>query len=252
MAIPIRNSQEIQRLYLASQVVGKTLFYIQDFIKPGITLLEIDTLIEDYIYSLGAKPAFKGLYGFPKAACISVNQVIIHGIPTSYCLKEGDIVGIDIGANLDGWYGDGAITLGVGKISKQNEQLIECAKNSLMVAISHIKEGMYFKELSKVIENEIINRGFVPLRDYCGHGIGRKPHDEPSILNYVDTENLKQGPKIKNGMVFCIEPMICINSGKPKVLKDGWSVVSEDGLNGAHYEHTVAIINGVAKILTEV
>lgn len=252
MAIPIRNAQEIEKLYLASQVVGKTLSYISGFIKPGISLLEIDKLAEEYIYALGAKPAFKGLYGFPNTACISVNQVIIHGIPTSYCLKDGDIVGIDIGANLDGWYGDGAITLGVGEIAKQDKKLIDCARDSLMVAISSIKEGMYFKELSKIIEEVITSRGFVPLRDYCGHGIGRKPHDEPSILNYVDSVNLKQGSKIRNGMVFCIEPMVCVSSGIPKILSDKWSVVSEDGLNGAHYEHTVAIVDGFARILTEV
>lgn len=252
MAIAIRNLNEIKKLHSASQIVGKTLEYIQGFIQPGISLLELDQLVEEYILSCGARPAFKGLYGFPNAACISVNEVIIHGIPSSYCLKEGDIVGIDIGTEIEGWYGDGAITVGVGAISEQDKRLINCAKDTLMEAISNISVGMYFKELSKMIQDCIISKGFVPLREYCGHGIGRKPHDEPSILNYVDTPNYRQGPKIKNGMVFCIEPMICSRSGKPKVLSDGWSVVSEDGLRGSHYEHTIAIIDGVAKILTEV
>lgn len=251
MSIPIRNAGEIDKLHNASKIVGNTLAYIKDFVKPGVSLLELDSLVEEHIVSFGARPSFKGLYGFPHAACISVNEVIIHGIPSSYCLKEGDIVGIDIGSELDGWYGDGAITLSVGDTDSQSKALIACAKDSLMYAISEIRDGMYFKELSKIIEDFILARGFVPLRDYCGHGIGRKPHDEPMIMNYLDSNNAKQGPKIRNGMVFCIEPMICVESGKPKVLSDGWGVVSEDGFRGAHYEHTVAVINGRAKILTE-
>ncbi len=252
MAIPIRLTKEIDKLRLANKIVGKTLQYIQPFVKPNVTLLELDSLIEKHIRSLGARPAFKGLYGFPNAACISVNEVIIHGIPTNYVLKEGDIVGIDIGSELDGWYGDGAITLGVGKIEKRDRALLDCSKGALDFAISQIKEGMYFKELSKILEDFIVSKGFVPLRDYCGHGIGRKPHDEPSIPNYIDSTNVKQGPKIKNGMVFCLEPMVCVQSGRPKVLSDRWSVVSEDGFRGSHHEHTVAIVNGVAEILTEV
>ncbi len=251
MSISIRNTKEIDKLHDASKVVGSTLAYIKDFIRPGVSLLELDSLVEEHIISFGARPSFKGLYGFSHATCISVNEVIIHGIPTSYCLKEGDIVGIDIGSELDGWYGDGAITVPVGSIDSQSEALIDCAKSSLIHAISEIREGMYFKELSKIIEDFILAKGFVPLKDYCGHGIGRKPHDEPMIMNYLDSGNPKQGPKIRNGMVFCIEPMICVKSGTPKVLSDGWSVVSEDGFRGAHYEHTIAIINGRAKILTE-
>ncbi len=251
MSIPIRHAKEIEKLHQASRVVGSTLEYIRGFIKPGISLLELDSLIEEHILSLGAKPSFKGLYGFPNAACLSVNEVIIHGIPSDYCLREGDIIGVDIGSNLDGWFGDGAITAPVGRVSAQSEALIACARDSLMHAVSQIREGMYFKELSKLIEDFILSRGFVPLRDYCGHGIGRKPHDEPAIMNYFDGENAKQGPKIRNGMVFCIEPMVCVKSGKPKLLSDQWSVVSEDGYFGSHYEHTVAVIDGRAKILTE-
>lgn len=251
MSIPIRNAKEVDKLYRAARVVGDTLAYIRDFIKAGTSLLELDALVEKKIHSFNSRPSFKGLYGFPNATCISVNEVIIHGIPTDYCLKEGDIVGIDIGSELEGWYGDGAITVAVGKTTQQNEKLINCAKDTLLSAIAEIRDGMYFKELSGILEKNILSRGFVPLRDYCGHGIGRKPHDEPMITNYLDTDNPKQGPKIRNGMVFCIEPMVCVKSGVPKVLSDGWSVVSEDGCFGAHYEHTVAIIDGRAKILTE-
>ncbi|MCE3040154.1 type I methionyl aminopeptidase [Helicobacter anatolicus] len=251
MSIIIRNKKEIDSLRRPNALVGATLKYIQDFIKPGISLKDIDSLIEDFILSHNAKPSFKGLYGFPSSACLSVNEVIIHGIPTDYILQEGDIIGIDVGTQIDGWYGDGAITMGVGKITLQDQKLIDCAKETLLNSISEIKAGMYFKELSKILEENIRKQGFVPLRDYCGHGIGRKPHDEPSIPNYLESSNCKQGPKIKNGMVFCIEPMVCVESGEPRVLQDKWSVVSSDGFRGSHYEHTVAIIDGVAEILTE-
>lgn len=177
--------------------------------------------------------------------------MIIHGIPDGATLKEGDIVGLDIGTELDGWYGDTAVTVAVGKISKEDEELIACAKESLEFAISSIKEGMRFKELSKIIEDFVEARGYKPLRNFCGHGIGRSPHEEPSILNYVEG-NPSQGPKIKNGMVFCIEPMICQKSGEAKILTDKWAVVSKDGLRGSHYEHTVAVIGGKAEVLSKI
>jgi methionyl aminopeptidase len=151
----------------------------------------------------------------------------------------------------DGWYGDAAVTVGVGKITEANKDLIACSYDALMYAIEHITEGMRFKELSLLLEEFILARGYIPLRSFCGHGIGRKPHEEPEIPNYLEGNNPKQGPKIKNGMVFCIEPMICQKSGKAKILDDKWSVVSEDGLFGSHYEHTVAVINGKAVILSQ-
>ncbi len=153
------------------------------------------------------------------------------------------------GDKLDGYYGDGAITIPIGKISKKDEALIACAKDSLYYAIDNIRVGMRFKELSLMIEEFILNRGFVPLRDFSGHGIGKKPHEDPTILNYLQGKP-KQGPKIKNGMVFCIEPMICQRSGKPVVMDDKWSVISEDGLRTSHYEHTVAIIDNRAIIIS--
>lgn len=252
MAISLKKHDEIEKLYQANQIVGKTLQYLQDTIKPGMTLKEIDTLGEEYIRSFGAIPSFKGLYGFSGSVCTSVNTVIIHGIPNEYKLKEGDIVGLDIGTNLDGWFGDAAITMGVGKISKVDEELIACAKDTLYHAIDIIKPGMRFKELSVAIEEFIHSRGYIPLTGFCGHGIGKKPHEEPEIPNYLEHGSPKSGPKIKNGMVFCLEPMICQKLGTPKILEDEWSVVSEDGLNTSHYEHTVAVIDNKAKILSEV
>jgi methionyl aminopeptidase len=205
---------------------------------------------EDYISSLDARAAFKGLYGFPAGVCTSLNRVVIHGTPSNTVIKEGDILGLDIGIEKDGWYGDAAITMPIGKISKEDERLIACSYDTLFHAIDIIKPGMRFKELSLEMENFILQSGYVPLRGFCGHGIGRKPHEEPEIPNYLDGNNPKQGPKIKNGMVFCLEPMICQKSGTAVILDDKWSVVSEDGLRGSHYEHTVAVIDGKAEILS--
>lgn len=251
MAIPLRKIDEIEKLRTAGLAVAKTLNYLKQNVKPGMTLLEVDKMGEQFLHSLGARPSFKGLYGFPNAICTSLNEVIIHGIPSNTVLKEGDILGIDIGSEIEGWYGDAAITMPIGKISKEDEELIACSKDALYYAIDIIKEGMRFKELSKAIEDFIRRRGYVPLIRFCGHGIGRKPHCEPEIPNYIETPNVKAGPKIKNGMVFCLEPMICQKDQEPVILDNDWDVVSKDGLRTSHYEHTVAVINGKAVILTE-
>ena len=250
MAITIKKAQEIAKLSVANKIVAKTLEYLAGNIHPGLSLKELNAMGESYIHSLCARPAFKGLYGFPAGVCTSVNEVIIHGIPTDYRLKEGDIVGLDIGTEVDGWYGDSAITVGVGEITKDDENLIACAKDALYYAIDIIQPEMRFKELSHAIEQFILQKGYVPLRGFCGHGIGRKPHEEPELPNYLEGINPKSGPKIKNGMVFCIEPMICHKEGTPKILEDKWSVVSTDGLRGSHYEHTVAIVDGKVEILS--
>ncbi|MFV0480957.1 MAG: type I methionyl aminopeptidase [Campylobacteraceae bacterium] len=250
MAINIRNFKEIQKLATASRAVAKTLNYLKNELHIGMSLKEINKLGEEYIKSLGARPSFKGLYGFPAGVITSVNEVIIHGIPDDYKLKDGDIISLDIGTEIDGWYGDAAITAGVGEISQLDKDLIACSYDSLMYGISIIEEGMHFKELSHEIEKFILARGFVPLRGFCGHGIGKKPHEEPEIPNYLEGTKTNQGPKIKNGMVFCIEPMICQKDGTPKILEDKWAVVSVDGLRGSHYEHTVAMIDKKPKILS--
>ena len=250
MSIALRKPQEIEKLRAANKIVGGALELLRKNTKVGASLNELDAMAEDYILSHGAKPSFKGLYGFPNSVCCSLNQVIIHGIPTDYKLQEGDVIGYDIGTELDGWFGDAAITVGVGKTSVEDEALIACAKDTLYEAISKIKEGMRFKELSLILENSIRNRGFVPLYNFCGHGIGKKPHEEPEIPNYLEGKSPKGGPKIKNGMVFCLEPMICQNDSQPVILENKWDVVSADRLRGSHYEHTVAVINGKAEILS--
>ena len=250
MAIALRKPAEIDKLRAANKIVAGALNLMRENTKVGANLKELDAMAEDFIRAAGAKPSFKGLYGFPSSVCCSLNEVIIHGIPTDYKLQDGDVIGFDIGTELDGYFGDAAISVGVGKISKEDEDLIACAKDSLYHAIDVIRDGMRFKELSLELEKFIKGRGYVPLRNFCGHGIGKKPHEEPEIPNYLDSSNSKAGPKIKNGMVFCLEPMICQKNGQPKILENGWDVVSEAGLRGSHYEHTVAVINGRAEILS--
>jgi len=250
MAITLRKPNELTKLALAGSIVGKTLKHLKENITVGMSLKEIDAMGEEFIRAHGAEPSFKGLYGFPASVCTSLNEVCIHGIPTDYKVQEGDILGLDLGTKIDGYFGDAAISMGIGKISKEDEDLIACSKDALYHAIDNIKVGMRFKELSHILETFIRDRGYVPLRDFCGHGIGTKPHEEPNIPNYVDGKP-NQGPKIKNGMVFCLEPMVCQKGENPVILEDKWSVVSEDGLHSSHYEHTVAIIDNKAVILTE-
>jgi methionyl aminopeptidase len=251
MAIALRNKNEIAGLRAANRLVARTLERLARAVKAGVTTRELAQEAEDFIVSNGGRASFKGLYDppFAGAICTSVNEIIIHGVPNDTPLEEGDIVGLDVGVELNGWYGDAAVTLPVGKIAAADQKLIDCAKDTLYEAIGEIRAGMHFKELSEVLENAIGKRGFVPLRGYCGHGIGRLPHEEPSILNYVEGKP-NQGPKIKDGMVFCIEPMICQKSGACAVLSDKWSVVSKDGLNGSHYEHTVVIVGSRAEIIS--
>ncbi len=250
MAIALRKSDELVKLRAANKIVGGTLELLASHAKAGVSLKELDAMGEDYIRSQGARPSFKGLYGFPNSVCTSLNEVIIHGIPSDYRLQDGDVIGFDVGTEKEGYFGDAAISVGIGEISPLDEALIACAKDTLYHAIDVIRDGMHFKELSHAMEKFILSRGFVPLRNFCGHGIGRKPHEEPEIPNYLDAPNPKAGPKIKNGMVFCLEPMICQKEGASKILANGWDVVSTDGLRGSHYEHTVAIINGRAEILS--
>ncbi|MDY0237397.1 MAG: type I methionyl aminopeptidase [Campylobacterales bacterium] len=250
MAITLKKPSEIEKLARAGECVAKTLNYLKEIVKPGMTLAQINNYGEEFLHKLNVRPAFKGLYGFPGGVCTSLNEVVIHGIPDERVVKEGDILGLDIGSEYQGWYGDAAMTIPIGKISKEDEDLIACSKDALYAAIDYIKEGMRFKELSYFLEQFILDRGYVPLRGFCGHGIGRKPHEEPEIPNYLEGKNPKQGPKIKNGMVFCIEPMVCQKDGTPIIKEDKWSVVSKDGLRTSHYEHTVAIVNSRAKIIS--
>jgi len=250
MAISIRKPKEIEEIKKSAKIVAKTLKLLRENTKPGITPLELDKIAEEFIRSHGARPAFKGLYDFPNSVCISRNGVVIHGIPNNEPLKEGDVVGYDVGVELNGWYGDAAITVGVGKIKEEYQKMIDVARDAIYHAVKHIKPGIRYKQISKLIEDYITSHGYVPLKGYSGHGIGRKPHEEPQILNYVEGKP-NQGEKVKNGHVFCIEPMLCHKCGEPVLADNGWDVYCEDMEVGVHYEHQIAIINNKAEILTE-
>ncbi len=250
MAISIRKPKEIEEIKKSAKIVAKTLKLLRENTKPGITPLELDKMAEEFIRSHGARPAFKGLYDFPNSVCISRNGVVIHGIPNNEPLKEGDVVGYDVGVELNGWYGDAAITVGVGKIKEEYQKMIDVARDAIYHAVKHIKPGIRYKQISKLIEDYITSHGYVPLKGYSGHGIGRKPHEEPQILNYVEGKP-NQGEKVKNGHVFCIEPMLCHKCGEPVLADNGWDVYCEDMEVGVHYEHQIAIINNKAEILTE-
>lgn len=250
--IELKKPDEIEKLRMANKIVAQTLDHLEANIKIGMSLKQIADMAEKFILSKGAKPSFKGLYGFEGAICTSLNNVCIHGTPTDVKIKEGDILGLDVGTFLNGFYGDGARTIGIGQISDTDKALIACAKDALYYAIDLVKPGLRFKELSKAIEDFITKRGFLPLLNYCGHGIGRFPHGEPEIPNYLEKgQNAKSGEKIKNGMVFCLEPMICQKDNHPVHLNGKWDAASADGLNSAHYEHCVAVVNNRAEILTQ-
>ena len=251
MAIPIKKIKEIEEIKKPAQIVAKTLKLLKENTKVGITPLELDKLAEEFIIKNGGRPAFKGLYGFPNAVCISINNCIIHGIPSNTPLKEGDIVGYDVGVEINGWYGDAAITMGVGKIEEKYQKMIDISKEAIYYTIKRIKPGIRYKQISKLLEEFIKSKGYVPLKGYSGHGIGRKPHEEPQILNYVEGK-ANQGEKVKNGHVFCLEPMICMECGEPVVGENGWDVYCADMKVGVHYEHQIAIVNNKPIILTEV
>lgn len=250
MAIAIRKKSEIEQIKISAQIVAKTLKLLKENAKAGVTPIELDKMAEEFIRSFNARPAFKGLYDFPNSVCISVNGVVIHGIPSNEPLKEGDVVGFDVGVEKNGWYGDAAITIGIGEIDEKYKKMIEVSKNALYYAVDNIKVGMRYKQISKLLEEYITSNGFVPLRGYSGHGIGRKPHEEPQILNYVEGKP-NQGEKVKNGHVFCLEPMLCCEDGEPILGENGWDVYCGDMKVGVHYEHQIAIVDNKPIILTQ-
>ena len=250
MAIPIRKKSEIEEIKKPALLVAKTLKLLEKEAKAGKTPKELNQLAEEFIIKNGGRPAFKGLYDFPAGVCVSKNGCVIHGIPDDEPLKEGDVVGFDVGVKMNGWYGDAAITIGIGDIKEEYKKMIEVAKGALFYAVENIKVGMRYKQISKLLEEYITSHGYVPLKGYSGHGIGRKPHEEPQILNYVEGK-ANQGEKVKNGHVFCLEPMLCHKFGEPVLAENGWDVYCEDMEVGVHYEHQIAIVDNKAIILTQ-
>ena len=245
--IHIRSAGEIQKILKACQIVKETLDMIQGLIVPGITPLELDTEAEKFIRSKGAEPGFKGWYGYPATLCISVDDEVVHGIPNDRRLQDGEIVSIDVGSLIDGYYGDHAKTYSVGKIDSNKKKLIAVTQDCLMAAIDQALPGNRIGDISHAVQKKAESNGFSVVTELVGHGIGTKLHEEPQIPNFGTSGT---GPRIETGMCFAIEPMI--NMGKAEVYtkKDNWTVCTKDGMPSAHFEHTITITENGAKILT--
>ena len=247
MAILIKSNEQINKMRLAGDIVKKTHELLEKYIKPGITTEELDKIAEDFILSQGATPSFKGYNGFPASICTSINEVVIHGIPSLKKLKDGDIIGIDIGAYKDGYHGDAARTFAVGKIGEDAQQLIDVTKQSFFEGIKFARAGNHLFEISAAVEDYVKGFGYSVVKDFVGHGIGRDMHEDPQIPNY---RQKFRGPKLSKGMTLAIEPMINIGTGDIKVLSDGWTVITIDKKLSSHYENTVLITDGEPELLT--
>ncbi|HTA83529.1 MAG TPA: type I methionyl aminopeptidase [Bacteroidia bacterium] len=242
-----KTESDIQKIRESSLIVSETLAEIGKAIKPGITTAELDKIAESYILSQGAKPAFKGYKGFPATLCVSVNAQVVHGIPGKYALKEGDIVSVDCGVVKDNYFGDSAYTFRVGKISEEVANLLRVTKESLYRGIEAAVEGNRMGDLSSAIEAHAMEHKYGVVRELVGHGIGRNLHEAPDVPNYGRKGN---GIKLQRGLVIAIEPMINMGKKEVKQEEDGWTITTKDGKPSAHFEHTVAIGNGKAEILT--
>ena len=245
--IIIKSSNELNYMRKASQIVAETLLLIENSIKPGITTAELDRIAEEFIYKNDARPSFKGLYGFPSTLCISINEQVVHGIPGAYRLKEGDIISVDCGAVYQGYHGDAARTFPVGKISQEAQRLIEVTRESFFEGVKFAQVGNRLTDISHAIQKHVENSGFSIVRDFVGHGIGRNLHEDPEVPNFGTSG---RGPRLREGMVLAIEPMVNIGSSKVQTLSDGWTVVTKDRSLSAHYENTVAILPDGPEILT--
>jgi methionyl aminopeptidase len=246
--IYLKSERELNLMRKAGAIVARILDDMAQMAAPGLSTGEIDRFAESRIKELGAKPAFKGYNGFPACVCISVNQEVVHGIPSNKrILKDGDIVGIDFGVIYDGWYGDSARTVAVGKITPEAQKLLEVTQESLNRGIAQCRDGNRVFDIGHAVQNYVENFGYGVVREFVGHGIGRALHEDPQVPNYGPKG---KGPALKVGMVLAIEPMINAGSHEVKVLKDGWTAVTTDNSLSAHFEHTVAITPNGPEILT--
>ncbi len=245
--IIIKNHKEIDLMRRAGRIVAETLLLVEKHVKPGITTAELDRIAEEFITKHGAKPSFKGLYGFPASLCISVNEQVVHGIPGGYVLKDGDIVSVDCGALIDGFHGDAARTFGVGNISEEAKKLIKVTEESFFKGIEHAKIGNRLTDISNEIQSHVEASGFSIVREFVGHGIGKSVHEDPEVPNFGRPG---RGPKLLEGMTLAIEPMVNIGTYKVSTLGDDWTVVSSDRSLSAHYENTIVILPDGPEILT--
>lgn len=245
----IKNSEQISIMKKAGRITAEALLVAKDLIRPGISTKEIDTKIRHYIEKCGAKPSFLGYAGFPGSACISINNQVIHGIPSDrVILKEGDIVKVDVGARFRGYNGDSARTFPVGKVSDEALRLISVTEKSFYEAMKAAKAGNRIGDIGFAVENFVISNGFSVVRDYVGHGVGKDLHEEPEIPNFGKAG---RGVRLYSGMTLAIEPMVNAGTHQVNVLKDGWTVVTSDGKLSAHYENSIAITDGDPIILTD-
>jgi methionyl aminopeptidase len=246
--IHYKSRDEIDLMRKSNQLVAKTLAEAGKNIEVGITTLEIDTIIDSYIRSNNAIPAFKDYNGFPNSACISVNDAVVHGIPNEYSLKDGDIVSVDVGVILNDYFGDSAYTFKVGEVSDEVNDLLEKTKASLYLGLEQASVGRRLGDIGYAIQNYIeVDNHYHIVRDLVGHGIGKNLHEEPEVPNFGRRGN---GLKIRDGLVIAIEPMVNMGTSKVKWDKDGWTVLAADGLPSAHFEHTIAVSGKKAEILS--
>ena len=246
--VQIKSKEDIAKMAEACRVAREILTALADFIKPGVSTKDIDIFVEDLIRQSGQKPAFKGYAGFPACACVSVNEEVIHGIPSKKkILAEGDIVSVDLGTIYQGFYSDTARTYPVGKISEKHQLLIRAAQDSFFEGLKYCKPGFRLGDVGSAIQQLVESRGFSVIRDYTGHGVGRDMHEDPAVLNYGKAGH---GMRLAPGMVLAIEPMIATGSYDVEVLSNDWTVVMCDGGYAAHYENTVAITDGEPLVLS--
>jgi methionyl aminopeptidase len=248
--IQIKNSIQIAAMREAGRITGEALLVARDLVRPGISTKELDTAIRQHIEKRGAKPSFLGLYGFPGSACISINDEVIHGIPSKdRILQEGDIVKIDVGAFYKGFHGDSARTFPVGKVSDEALRLIAATKQSFYEALTALKLGNRVGDIGAAVDTYVRSCGFSVVRRYVGHGIGRDVHEQPDVPNYGTPG---RGPRLCSGLVIAIEPMVNVGTHEVREMSDGWTVKTADGSLSAHYENTVALTSEGVLILTEV
>jgi methionyl aminopeptidase len=245
--IELKSKKEIETMRKAGRVVAQTLDMIAAHIQPGVSTEQLDFLVEDFILSNGAIPAFKNYHGFPASTCISIDDEVVHGIPGARKLRQGEIVSVDVGAIVDGFYGDGARTYPVGKVSEQKLRLLELTEKCLEAGIEQARAGNRLGAISAAVQKVAETNGLGVVRQLVGHGIGRQMHEEPQVPNFGKSN---EGPLLKAGMVLAIEPMINAGTYDVKTMPDGWTVVTADGQPSAHFEHTVAITEGDPDILT--
>ena len=245
--IVCKSASELVRMRTANALVADVLGALKAMVLPGVTTLDLDAVAESLVRDGGAEPAFKGYRGYPATLCASVNEEVVHGIPSKRPLKAGDIVSLDVGVLLDGFYGDSALTVPVGEISVAAAKLLSVTEQSLERAISAVRAGARVSDLGHAVQHYVEATGYSVVREFVGHGIGTKLHEEPQIPNYGQPG---QGPRLAEGMVLAIEPMVNVGSATVKILKDGWTAVTSDGNLSAHFEHTVAVTAEGAEVLT--